>query len=342
MPGDPSTRELNRATLARQLLLERAGGDVVEAVGRLGALQAQEPRPPFVALWSRLEGFAADDLNAAIAAKTLVRGTLMRGTVHVARAEDFLAWQPLLAPFGVEAMRTLLGARIAGVDVDAIVADARELFADGRALSAKQLRDELAARHPDADVRAVAAISRYSLPLVRVPEGGRWGFKPTSPFTDAHAWLGRDPVAAPDLDALVRAYLAAFGPATPRDAAQWLGGDVRAGFEQDGLLRLGSYYDLPDAPRPGADAEAPVRFLADFDSLVLAHADRSRVIADEHRKALTTKNPRVRATVLVDGMVAGFWTIERKRVVVEPLRQLRAAERRAVDAEAERLAAFAA
>ncbi|HWK27589.1 MAG TPA: winged helix DNA-binding domain-containing protein [Solirubrobacter sp.] len=340
MPQMLSVRELGRATLARQLLLERSSLDVADAVGRLCALQAQEARPPFVALWSRLADFSAEALDAALADRTLVRGTLMRGTVHLARAEDFLRWRPVLAPLGVEALRKVVGARADGADLDAAVAGVREQFAEGAALSADEVRDWVAANRPGEDARVIARLALYSLPLVRVPDGGRWSFTPKSRFTDGERWLGA--AASPDAAGLVRAYLAAFGPATVRDVRQFLGGgdwqDVLDGLS---LERFGPYYDLPDAPRPGEDVDAPVRFLPDFDSLLLAHADRSRVIADAHRAQLTTKNLRVRAVVLVDGMVAGFWKLERKRVVVEPLRKLRAGEQRAVDAEAERLSAFA-
>ena len=335
-------RALGRATLARQLLLERHALDVTAAVGRLCALQAQEAKPPFVALWSRLEGFEAAALDEAIAARTLVRATLMRGTVHLARAEDFLRWQPLLAPLGVEGLRKVLGARLEGADIDAAVDDIRALFAGTEELSADDVRAWIAEHRPSEDTRAIARTALYSLPLVRVPDGGRWSFTPKSRFTDSQHWLGKEPVERPDPKTLVRAYLAAFGPATVRDAAQFLGGgDWQDGFDALELERFGKHYDLPDAPRPGEDVDAPVRFLPDFDSLLLAHADRSRVIADTHRAQLTTKNLRVRATVLVDGMVAGFWKLERKRVVVEPVRKLLKREQQAVDAEAERLAAFA-
>ncbi len=335
-----NARELGRATLARQMLLAREPVDVVEAVRRLGALQAQEARPPFIALWSRVEGFEAASLVDAFAAKTVVRGTLMRGTVHVARTEDFLRWQPLLAPLGVEGLRKVVGARLEGADLDAAVEDVRKLFAETGELSADDVRDWIAEHRAAEDTRAVARIALYSLPLVRVPDGGRWGFTPKSRFTDARHWLGRDPRR--DAPSLIRAYLRAFGPATVRDAQQFLGGgdwqDVFDGLE---LERFGKHYDLPGAPRPDADAEAPVRFLPDFDSLMLAHADRSRVIADEFRARLTTKNLRVRAVVLVDGMVAGFWKLAGKKVEVEPVRKLLKREQAAVDEEAARLAAFA-
>jgi hypothetical protein len=335
-----NARELGRATLARQLLLERSNVDVVEAVGRLGALQAQEAKPPFVALWSRVEGFSEGALVDAFAAKTVVRGTLMRGTVHLARAEDFLRWQPVLAPLGVEGLSKVVGGRLEGADIDGAISDVRKLFADAEELSADDVRDWIGEHRPSEDTRAVARVALYALPLVRVPDGGRWGFTPKSKFTSSRHFLGKDPRA--NAPSLIRSYLAAFGPATVRDAQQFLGGgdwqDVFDGLE---LERFGKYYDLPDAPRPDADVDAPVRFLPDFDSLLLAHADRSRVIADEHRKALTTKNLRVRAVVLVDGMVAGFWKLAGKKIEVEPVRKLLKREQTTIDEEAARLAAFA-
>ncbi len=336
-----NARALGRATLARQLLLEREAVDVADAVGRLCALQAQEAKPPFVALWSRVEGFEAADLIDALAAKTVVRGTLMRGTVHLARSEDFMRWQPPLAPLGVEGLRKVVGARLEGADIDAAIDDVRRLFADAAELSADDVRDWIGEHRPSEDTRAVARVALYSLPLVRVPDGGRWGFTPKSKFTDSQHWLGREPRA--NAPSLIRAYLAAFGPATVRDAQQFLGGgDWQDVFDDLELERFGKHYDLPDAPRPSEDVDAPVRFLPDFDSLMLAHADRSRVIADAHRKELTTKNLRVRAVVLVDGMVAGFWKLAGKKVVVEPVRKLLKREQAAVDEEAARLASFAA
>ena len=331
-----NTRELGRATLARQLLLERESLDVVDAVGRLCALQAQEAKPPFVALWSRVRDFEASSLVAALSAGTVVRGTLMRGTVHLVRAEDFARWQPLLAPLGVEGLRAATRGRLDGADLGEAVEQVRAQFSRHGELSADEVRAWIEANRPSDDTRAVARACLYALPLIRVPDGGRWGHTPRAKF----AFFDGDPRA--DAPSLIRAYLAAFGPATVRDAQSFLGGgdwqDVFDGLE---LERFGSYYDLPDAPRPGEDVEAPVRFLPDFDSLLLAHADRSRVIADVHRKALTTKNLRVRAVVLVDGMVAGFWKLEKKRVVVEPVRKLLKREQAAVDEEAARLAAFA-
>ncbi len=347
-----SARELGRATLARQLLLERHSVDAVEAVARLAGMQAQEPGPPYIGLWSRVEGFEAAELEAAFEERRVVRATAMRGTVHLLTASDYTRLHSAIAAALEGDVARYLEARLEGVDVAALVEDGRALFADEEALSAAALRDALAARHPEADVRAIAAVVRTSLPLVRVPDGGRWGFTPKAPFTDAERWIGRALRKRPDRAELVRRYLAAFGPASVRDAEAWLGGGgLGPVFEKLGseLARFQDergreLFDLEQAPRPSADEPAPVRLLPEFDNLVLAHADRTRVISDEHRSALTTKNLRVRATVLVNGSVAAFWKLEKSRgtatVVIEPLIRVRAGDRKAILAEAEALAAF--
>lgn len=347
-----SVRELGRATLARQLLLARHSVDAVEAVGRLAGMQAQEPGPPYIGLWSRVEGFEATELETAIEERRVVRATAMRGTVHLLSARDYTRLHSAIAAALEGDMARYLSSRLEGVDVAALIEDGRALFATEDSMSAAALRDALAKRHPEADVRAIAAVVRTSLPLVRVPDGGRWGFTPKARFTDAERWIGRPLRRRPDRAELVRRYLAAFGPASVRDAEAWLGGgglgpvfermaSELARFEDERGREL---FDLKDAPRPSGEEPAPVRLLPEFDNLVLAHADRSRVISDEHRNRLTTKNLRVRATVLVDGRVAAFWKLEKSRgtatVVLEPLVRLRAADRKAALAEAEALAAF--
>ena len=347
-----SGKELGRATLARQLLLERGSLSATECAGRLAGMQAQEPGPPFLGMWSRVEDFDAEELRRAIDERDVVRARMMRGTLHLLPAADFLRFYSAIAPVYSEWMVRYLGPRIEGVDLDDLIAEATAVFADEESLSAAELRDALAQRRPDADVRALAAVVRTGLPLVRVPDGGRWSYTPRAPFTDAERWLGRPLRKRPDSAGLVQRYLGAFGPASVADAEGWLGGGGLApAFERlRPELRLfrdergRELFDLPDAPRPSADAPAPVRLLPEFDNLVLAHADRSRVIDDAHRKGLTTKNLRVRATVLVDGRVAAFWKLEKKAgkatIAVEPLVRLRAGDRKAIGAEAEAAAHF--
>ena len=310
-------RELGRATLARQLLLERAPLDAAEAVARIGGMQAQEPRPPFVGLWSRLAGFSRAGLHAALEERRVVRGMAMRATLHLQTAADHLATRAALAPVMERAVR-VLGARAAGLDRDAVLAAART-FLDEEPRTFAQTRDHLAALFPDVDARALGYTVRTALPLVMVPSDDRWSFPADARFTPTERWLGEpvDPAAGPE--ALVRRHLAAFGPSSATDVQAWsgLGGlaavlkrlapDLAVFRDERGR----TLYDLPDAPRPDPEVPCPPRFLPDFDALVLAHDDRTRVIADAHRARLVTRNLRVRATVLWDGEVAGTWTLER-------------------------------
>ena len=345
-----STRALGRATLARQLLLGRHELPAPEAIGRLAGMQAQVPGPPYLGLWSRLKGFDEAELAEAIESRQVVRATVMRGTLHLLPSKDFIRLRSAVAPAVGEAMLRVLGRRAEGLDVPELVRQARSLFDESDVLSAKQLRDALAQCHPEADIRALAAVVRTHVPLVRVPDGGRWGFTPKAPFADAERWLGKPLRKSADRNELVRRYLGAFGPATTRDAEAWAGvggfGEVFEGLRSELEAfrdeKGRELFDLPGAPRPSEDAEAPVRLLGEFDNLVLAHADRTRVISEADRAKLTSKNLRVRATVLVDGTVAAFWRLDKKAtVVVESLRRLKAGDRKAIEAEAEALAAFA-
>ncbi|WP_433324296.1 winged helix DNA-binding domain-containing protein [Spirillospora sp. CA-294931] len=314
-----SLRALNRATLARQLLLARADIGAVAAVERVGGLQAQEPRPPFLGLWARVEGFRPDDLLAAVRGHEVVRATSMRGTLHLMSSADYLAFRSPLQPV-LDAGLRVLGARAKGLDLDEVLPVARELLKE-RPRTFDEVRALLQERFPDVNDRALGFAVRMCLPLVMVPTDDRWGFPRTSEFALAETWLGAPVADDRTPDALVLRYLAAFGPASAADVQAWAGlpapGEILDRlrprlriFKSEGGREL---FDLPDAPRPGEDALAPARFVPEFDNLVLAHADRTRVIADEHRPGLTTKNLRVRATFLWDGFARGTWEIERKR-----------------------------
>ncbi|MFB4291384.1 winged helix DNA-binding domain-containing protein [Nonomuraea sp. ATR24] len=315
-----SLRALNRATLARQHLLRRHEGSAADVVHRLAGLQAQEPRPPYLGVWTRLAGFGRDELHRDLHAGTLVRATLHRATLHLVTAGDYAAFRPLLHPVLAAAAR-----RFEGVDADAVVAAAARLLAEGPH-TFNELRPKLLKEFPEADQRHLGYAVRMLMPLVMVPTQDRWSFPRDPAFAPAGVTL--DP--APSAEAFAERYLAAFGPATAADLQAWsgLGGlapvldGMRDRLEvltgEDGRV----LYDLPDAPRPGGDVPAPVRFLPDFDTLVLGHADRRRIVADEHRGLVTTKNLRVRATYLIDGFAAGTWQIKRSgkkaRLIVTP------------------------
>lgn len=320
-PPRVSTRELNRATLARQSLLERVEAPVTQMVERLAGLQAQEARPPFVGLWTRLRGFDPDDLRVALHDGSLVRAPWLRGTLHLVSAEDYRAHRSALQPALAAAMG-VLGARADGLDVDALIPAALEILRAGP-LTFNQLRPQLAERFPDVNERALGYATRTQLPLIMVPSDDPWGFPRTASFAPAAHRLAGPLDDDPDPRPLLRTYLAAFGPASAADAQTWSGlaglAPIFESMVQDLVVlrdeRGTTLYDLPDAPRPGADADAPTRLLPDFDNLVLAHADRSRVVAHEHRPRLVTRNLRVRATFLVDGSVAGTWSVEMRRGV---------------------------
>jgi hypothetical protein len=334
-------RELGRATLARQLLLERESVDVSTAVERLAGMQAQEPRPPFIGLWSRIAGFEPSLLAEAIRSGAIVRGPLWRGTLHAVSAADWSTFRGPAQP-AMRAAQRMIAARVADADLDKLQRVARRLFGNG-ALSASELRSALAEAYPDADARALAYTVRMMLPLVMVPTDDRWGFPRDPRLRIAEPGSGGGP------QALVRRYLAAYGPATVADAQEWSGvGGLAAAFERlrDELVVLADergreLFDLPDAPRPPADVAAPVRFLPEFDSLLLAHADRRRVIADEHRPRLTTKNLRVNAIALADGEACATWLLasrgRRATLTITPFGRLRAPLRRELEREGDAL-----
>jgi hypothetical protein len=340
-------KEIGRATLARQMLLERERIPVGEAVERLGGLQAQEARPPFAALWTRIEGFDAGDLRAALHSRHVVRSPLMRATLHLMSAADYGTLRPALQPV----MANWMVARTRGLDRERVVARARELLED-EPRTMGELRALLAKSFPGDDERGLAAVARRELPLVMVPSDERWGFARDSRLALANRWLRRKVAAEDEPDGLIRRYLAAFGPASVADFQTWSGlGAAKDAFER---LRpdLATFrgergrelFDLPDAPRPGAEVPAPVRLLPDFDSLVLAHDDRSRVIRDEHRGLVATKNLRIRATFLVDGVVSGTWSAKRSgkkaTLSIEPFARLRKRDVTELQDEAERLLRF--
>lgn len=353
-PETLSVRRLNRATLARQLLLVRQDVRVADAVRRLGGLQAQEPRPPFVALWARLEGFERQSLVGALRRRTVVRATAMRATLHLLHRDDARALRPALQPMLAETAARVAKARRATVDVDAVLPAAHGLLAQ-RPRTFNELRPLLAEAFPGMEERSLGYAVRMHLPLVMVPTGDPWGYPADTEFALADEALGGPVPTEPDPAAderLVLLHLSAFGPAAVADVQTWSG---RTGLK-DVFERLRpnlavfrderrrTLFDLPDAPRPDEDVPAPARLLPEFDSLVLAHKDRTRVVPEQHRAKLTTKNLRIPATFLVDGVVAGTWTMERKRdtatLTLAPFAKLPVAAARELKAEGEALLRF--
>jgi len=348
-----SARALGRATLARQMLLARERVAPAKAIERLAGLQAQQARPPFVGLWTRLEGFQREHLARAIADRSVVRATAMRGTLHLLSARDYLRLRAPLQPGLTAGLRALLRQRMDGLDIPAAMREGRAFFGEAPR-PFDDFRERLEARFPRGDVRALAYAVRLHLPLVQVPDDSEWGFPAAASFALADRWLGRPIAASEDPSELALRYLAAFGPASAADAQSWSGVPALAEVFDRLRGKLRAYrdekrrelFDLPEAPRPDENALAPVRFVPEFDNLVLAWTDRSRIMTDAQRKVVVTRNLQVLATVLVDGVVAATWTIEREKgaatLQVTPFAPLAGTVRDALEAEGEKLLAFAA
>lgn len=314
-----SGRAVNRATLARQVLLGREAVSAVEVVGRLVGMQGQEAKHPYVGLWSRIDGFAESELDQAVREHDVVRGTLFRGTLHLVTAADYVRFRVTVAPV-LEAGLKVLGERGAGLEPEKVVAAAKKLLAK-EPLTFTEVRDALQQQFPDVNERALGFCTRMLVPLVVYPTDVRWSWTANSKFTPAEEWIGKKLHSRAEPKELVTRYLQAFGPATPADFQTWSGlQKAKPLFDE---LELETFtdeagktlYDVPDAPRPDPDTPAPVRFLPEFDNVLLSHAKRERIIADEHKPAVFTKNLRVKATYTVDGLVAGLWTTEKKRGV---------------------------
>ena len=346
-------RELNRATLERQMLLRRRKLSAAEAIEHLVGMQAQAPAPPYVGLWTRLEDFHPDDLARLILERRAVRIALMRNTVHLVSSRDCLALRRLMQPVFD---RTLYSTRanranLEGVDIEALVAAGRALLEE-RPRTAKELGELLQERWPERDPASLARAIRHLVPLIQVPPRGLWGKSGPAAHTTAEAWLGRPLDPAPSLEETILRYLGAFGPATVKDVQTW-SGLTRLGEVIERLrphLRIfrdergKELFDVPDAPMPDPDTPAPPRFLPEFDNLILSHADRTRVIAEEYRKAIASKNGMVPASVLVDGFVRGTWKTERSRgkatLEIKPFEPLTRENRHALVEEGERLIRF--
>lgn len=347
-------RQLNRATLARQMLLARERTPALRAIERLVAMQAQWPRPPFLGLWSRLEGFARADLRGLLQRRQAVRATFIRGTLHLVGAKDFAALRPAVQPVLDAGMQAVQFARKAtGLDTDGLTALARQILAE-EPRTFEEMRERFQGAYPKCDERAMGYAVRMLLPLVQVPEeGAAWEFPAQARFALADEWLARPvPRGAATPDQLVRRYLAAYGPASVADVQAWSGlGGLRDTIDalRPGLLAFRDeqgreLFDLPDAPRPDEDVPAPVRLVPEYDNLIVGRADE-RFVARGDRPRVFLSALRIAATVLVDGFVAATWKLEQRKgtatVSIEPFAPFSARTRKEVVAEAEAMARFA-
>ncbi|MFI7618382.1 winged helix DNA-binding domain-containing protein [Nonomuraea terrae] len=372
-------RALNRATLARQSLLDRADVPVLDAVAHLCGLQAQEPQEPFVGLWSRLRAFDPAALSDLLIRRKVVRTPLMRRTVHLVTADDALAWRARHATMLRQRVLGTYRRELAGIDLDELAAAGRAVMADGQPRSMTELAraviddgqprstselagavmgdgeprsmSELDGRWSGAGPRALGELLVAALlPMAQLPPRGLWRAKAGARYALLSSWLGREigPPAPDGSDpvgqALVRRYLAAFGPAASADLRAWCGlaglpaavAAIREELVSFRDERGRELLDLPDAPRPDPDTPAPVRFLPAFDNAILGYHDRVRIIDDAHR-GLSVAGARV---VLVDGRVAATWIVEAGTVVVTPLRRFARGDRDAVAEQGRALASF--
>jgi hypothetical protein len=312
------------------------------AIEHLVGMQAQEPLAPYTGLWTRLTSFDPGELSRMTESGAVVRGTLMRRTVHLVTADDYLVLRPVMQDMVERGYASSQFAKqIAGVDM-------RRLLAAGRALveeeprTTAELRNALGPRWPEADAASLAYAVRYHLPLVQLPPRGMWPTRKghtRARVTTAEQWLGRPLSADTAPQATIRRYLRAFGPATVQDIAAWSGlTKVREAVRTMDLRAHGALLDLADARLPDPDTPAPPRFIPPFDNVVLGHKDRARIVPDADRPRLIADLGK--PMFLVDGFVRGTWRIAGDRLALEPWHPLTKQEQAAVDEEGERLLAF--
>lgn len=345
-----SRRALNRALLARQMLLDRIRRPALDAIDHLVGMQAQSPLAPYVGLWARLQAFDTAELADMIETRKAVRLPLMRTTLHLVGAADALQLWPLMRIVLERGFHTgsPFGKKLAGADIAAIVQAGLAALAKQPATNAR-LASLLGERWPSQDAQSMGYAVHYLAPLVQLPPRGVWDKGGLPTWTTVEAWLGRDPDQTYSIDALVLRYLGAFGPASVMDFQAWCWLTKQADvFERlrPGLVTFRDeagreLFDLPDAPRPPEETPAPVRFIPEYDNLLLSHADRSRVISEPDLKRVFGKGG-----VLIDGFAAGAWKIAKAKGIatleVELFRKALKAERDAIEAEGLRLLDFSA
>lgn len=345
-----SRRALNRTLLARQLLVERVRRPALDVVEHLVGMQAQEPLDPYVGLWTRIEAFDALELSGAIEGRQAVRLGHLRGTLHLVTARDALAQSPILADVMARSWRSSpFVKRLIGVDLDAVLARARELLED-RPMTPSELGRALSVDWPDRDPQSLAYAARFLLPLVQVPPRGLWGRTGRPTNTTAEAWLGASMSSDPSVEDLVLRYLAAFGPATVSDIRVWswltalrevvdrLRPRLRTFRDEAGRELV----DVQDGLLADEDLPVPIRFLPQYDNVFLSHHDRSRILAD----GLMIDELAWKGGILIDGFVGGAWRIRRERkaatMTVTLYVPITGEQRGDVEAEGARLLAFLA
>jgi hypothetical protein len=349
-----TSRRLNRSLLARQMLLERrADVSIAGAVEHLLGLQAQAIMPPYYGLFSRLEAFEPDELGRMLTGREVVRMTLMRGTVHLATSRDALLLRPLVQSVIERGFNGQFRRRIEDADPGQLSRATREIVDSATTpLTGREIARRLIERGIGSDVEALGTAVRVYAPLVQVPPRGVWGRSGQTRYATLESWTDRELAAEPSVEDVVFRYLGAFGPASVMDVQSWSGlTRLRAVLERL-RPRLVTFraehgselFDVPDAPRPDPDTEAPPRLLGEFDNVLLGHADRSRIVPSRMTPWMDpTTGTRHVNNLLVDGTLRGAWWLERDgSLVIRPTTRLTRAERAATEAEAHRVLAFVA
>ncbi|MDQ6423169.1 winged helix DNA-binding domain-containing protein [Paenibacillus sp. LHD-117] len=349
-----SQKELNRALLERQMLLERSGLNPLDAIERLAGLQSQAPMPPYYALWSRLRDFKPEQLSELLLGRQVARIALMRSTIHLVSAHDCLLFRPVLQPVLERSLMGTYKRDLSGVDLELLLAEARTRLAE-QPQTFEELGKHLLAKWPASSVNALSGAVRCLIPLVQLPPRGVWGQSGGAIHAPVDEWLGRPLVQADEQDLLelARRYLRVFGPASAKDMGVWSGltklgtvfarlrPELRAYRDEAGQ----ELFDLADMPLPPGDAPAPARFLSEFDNMLLSFHDRSRIMAPEYKPLVFTINGIIKSTFLVDGFVQGLWNIEtsKKSAVLRlrPFRSLAVRDRESLEEEGLRLLTFA-
>jgi len=359
-----SLRQLNRATLDRQGLLERRTGTPAEVIGRLAGLQAQHANQPYIALWSRMRDLAIADLQAALEERRVVRATVMRATLHLVAADDFAVYDTAVTEARMAAWAPT--ARKAGIDLAELHATLLAFCAQPRTVAEMETRldalvpDEVFARHLPGVRHAAFRLASTGGGLVHAPPSGFWGQHGKPSYVAAASWLGeaRRPIDPDEARAAaVLRYLGAYGPASFADIGKWLG-PPRVGPLRSTVAALGDrlrtldgedgreLLDLADGVVPREDRVAPVRFLSRWDSVLISYEARDRILPTAHRAAVAKKNGDFLPTFLVDGFVAGLWSVETKKGLatlrLEPFGTVGPAERRDLEAEGDALVRFVA
>ena len=333
-------RDLNRALLARQLLLERTKTPLPRALERIGGIQAQYAPSMYIGLWSRLEGFEREQLTRALERRNVIQGSMMRATIHLVSKRDY--W-----PFvvGIRRAQRTWWLRTHGRHLDAktIAANDRKVRRafDGGTLTRAELEAILGTR---------LGVAGLFVDLVRVPPSGTWERRRADLYALAEDWVGPESATEEKgVELLVRRYLQGFGPARPTEIADWASLDVKTTRQALDRLELRCFQDeqgkelvdLPRLPLPDGDTPASARFLPVWDATLLVHARRTQILPERHRSRIfNTRTPHSANTFLVDGQVAGTWRYEQGRVKIEPFGRLAKDLRAELNDESERLAAF--